>query len=160
MGGKAGHQRLAVLVGFGQVALDIARGNTHHTAEDRHGGGKIGAVTLPGIQQEPGHEIHVDGMIVHVQGIAAAAAEPGLDRQRPLIGSCGDGSRLAGQIVDRTLQMIRQGGIGLGDLFVPAVFQSGTNFNQGTQAGIARLEEGSGYAVGIAGLQVASNEQL
>ena len=160
MGVEPGHKGLAVFIRLRQPAFHVPGGKTDHPAEDRHGGSKIGTVSLPGIQQEGRDEIDVFRVRRHVQRIAVTADQPGLERQRLVIGRSGDGGGLPRQGVDRFLQMARKGRVGFGHLVIPAVLQRGTDFDERAETGIAGRKEGSGNAVGIPGPQVSRDEQF
>ena len=158
--GQTGYEGRTVFIRFSDIAFDIPCGQADHPAQHRHGGREVGAVSFLGIQQEMGDEVKVGRLGFHIQRIAEVPRQPGLNGQRAVIRRGSDGSRFAGQGVDRFFQVAWQGGIGFNHLLIPAVFQRRTDLDQGAQAGVAGQEERSRYGIGIAGPQIPGDKQF
>ena len=141
MGGKTGDKRVAVLIRFREIPLNISGRQTDHTAEHGHGGSKMGTVAFPGIQKEMGHKIIIGGLGLHIQRVPAVTGQPGLKRKRLLIGRSFYGRYFHSDRVDRFLQMVRKNSVGIHNITLGTVFQRGTNLNQGTETRIAGLEK-------------------
>ena len=143
-----------------QISFHIAGGKAGHPAQNRHGGSEIGAVALFGIRQEAGDEIHIPGLFIHIQRIAEGTAEPGLQRHGTVIGGDAGRGNLTGQIIERRIQMTRQGGVEIQHTLPARILQRGADLDQGAEAGIPGLEERGGDGIGIARLQVSRDEDF
>ena len=157
---QARDESLSAGTGLGQIAFHIPGRQMNHPAEHRESGGKIGAVSLARVQQEGGDEVHVPGLIRHLQGIAAVPGEPGLERKGLLIRGAGSGGDFGGKIVQGLSQMGGKTGIGVRHGVPLGIRVGGARVNQSRQAGVPGQKERGGNGPGIAGLQIAGCEDL